>query len=603
MSGTGIKTANLEWEKPRMINKYDVMCNVTAREMSVTSIPSEYSTDGMTNYLGPTGGVEVDNKIKSLAENITRNAKTDFERLSAISHWVHGYIKYDKSMTDRYLTTSQILEEKRGVCVEYATLFSSLARSLGYPTRFVGGLAYTNNSFRGHMWVEVYIGRWIPFDPTWDIGGKVDAGHIVFFKSENRDVKSQIKYKSNGGIIEWETNEFGDVVIHSYTEDKSQIKITNPIVEMPIGGKGFILTRIPANGYEYGSIISAPCNKKFKVIDMKKESMYISQPGENPVIIWEINSSNELDPDYIYQCPISFKGFNLNGETSIKIDKREFPKFSVGVSDENPNVGEEIYATIKSEDPMKFTGIMGNQIDTGYGRTVILRFNIKKNIPNNITITSQYGGLASKVITPRTEGIIKSVEYPKVVTVEEDTQLIVSTQNVTDGFIELSTDSLRIRKNTNGTTKFNLHLGKTGEHSIIIKLVSKSGEDTKTVHILVVEKPRISISEFRVNKNNVVIVFNISGEPKDVRMFLDGKEESFRQMLMKNMGDGFHYMIVTWKDQTGKSYSLAKSFTIGSEMRELDLFILMFTLLLAMAIVLLIIAILLVMGSIKRRAQ
>jgi Flp pilus assembly protein TadD len=52
-----------------------------------------------------------------------------------------------------------------------------MARSLGLPARMVTGLAYSGNSFGGHAWVEVWIGKWIELDPTWGTD-YVDATHI-----------------------------------------------------------------------------------------------------------------------------------------------------------------------------------------------------------------------------------------------------------------------------------------------------------------------------------------------------------------------------------------------------------------------------------------
>src|SRR5215207_9876410 len=52
-----------------------------------------------------------------------------------------------------------------------------MQRSLGLPARMVSGLAYSGNSFGGHAWVEVWVGKWIELDPTWGTDF-VDATHI-----------------------------------------------------------------------------------------------------------------------------------------------------------------------------------------------------------------------------------------------------------------------------------------------------------------------------------------------------------------------------------------------------------------------------------------
>ncbi|GEM_PF-5762756 len=601
LSGDEIKTATIRIAKPSWTIPYSVVCNVSVDEREVYTLPEEYSTAGLEKYLKSGDGVEVNDKLKDLAENITADAKNDFEKIAMLSNWVHNYINYDESMTDKYLSTNQILEEKSGVCVEYATLLASLTRSLGYPTRFVGGMAYTNGTFRGHMWVEVYIGRWVAFDPTWNLGGRLDAGHIVFFKSENRQVKSKIRYTSNGGFIEWNTNEFGNVEIISSEESGERMEIINPIKKLPIGEESFIAVKL-VGGYEYGEINSIPCNKPIKVIDIDRSKPYYMSPG-SALVVWKIKSSDELDNSYVYECPIGFKTLYGENSTRITIGNAVKPEFDVLISDTNPSVGETLVAIITSRSKLKFTGIMGNELSSETGTTATLEFNVTDANPKEIIVTSERGGLFTQKIIPRKTGEIKSVEYPTIVIAGSEVTINVSADGAKTGSIELMTDGIRIRKPINNIVQFKLKFDDVGNHIVKVHLVSNTGEDEKQINIKVVEKPRIAISELRIEGNNVVLLFNTTGDPKDIKLVIDGEETPFRELLVMNMENGFHYILVNWKDLSGKSYTLAKSFTIGSEMREIDVFLLVFTLLLAMAIVLLIIAILLVMGSIRKRAQ
>ena len=68
-------------------------------------------------------------------------------------------------------TVHDIIRTRRGDCTEHSTLFVTLARSLGIPTREVNGFVYGEGSFEsfgGHAWCEVAIdGKWLPVDPTW----------------------------------------------------------------------------------------------------------------------------------------------------------------------------------------------------------------------------------------------------------------------------------------------------------------------------------------------------------------------------------------------------------------------------------------------------
>lgn len=64
------------------------------------------------------------------------------------------------------LSGPEVLHLKEGKCSEYSTLFASLARSVGIPTRIVLGERMTAGGWVGHMWNEAYVGEWVTVDAT-----------------------------------------------------------------------------------------------------------------------------------------------------------------------------------------------------------------------------------------------------------------------------------------------------------------------------------------------------------------------------------------------------------------------------------------------------
>ena len=64
------------------------------------------------------------------------------------------------------LTGPEVLACRKGKCSEYSTLFASLARAVGIPTRIALGERMMPGQWGGHMWNEVYVGRWIPVDAS-----------------------------------------------------------------------------------------------------------------------------------------------------------------------------------------------------------------------------------------------------------------------------------------------------------------------------------------------------------------------------------------------------------------------------------------------------
>ncbi len=75
-----------------------------------------------------------------------------------------------------------VLERRRGDCNEHAALYTALARAAGLPTRVAAGIVYTDTlfakgSFYYHAWPEVWLGTWVPVDPTFG-QFPADATHI-----------------------------------------------------------------------------------------------------------------------------------------------------------------------------------------------------------------------------------------------------------------------------------------------------------------------------------------------------------------------------------------------------------------------------------------
>lgn len=97
-----------------------------------------------------------------------------------IHDWVQARItKFENVGTRR--CAREIMENRDGVCREYATLFAALARAAGIPTRLCSGLMYTNGEFRWHAWNECRLTEdadgWYLFDATRD-GDFVDATYV-----------------------------------------------------------------------------------------------------------------------------------------------------------------------------------------------------------------------------------------------------------------------------------------------------------------------------------------------------------------------------------------------------------------------------------------
>ena len=119
-----------------------------------------------------------DPNIINMATKAINGATKINDKVNNLLEFVSDYIEDDLELTYTR-TVYDIIESKSGDCTEHSMLFNVLARSIGIPSREVGGYAYDyeSNIFSGHAWNEVVMdGMWVPVDPTWNIS--LMLGHI-----------------------------------------------------------------------------------------------------------------------------------------------------------------------------------------------------------------------------------------------------------------------------------------------------------------------------------------------------------------------------------------------------------------------------------------
>lgn len=105
------------------------------------------------------------------------------ESVQALMAQIHREFKFDAKATTVATPVLQVLEEKRGVCQDFAHLMLSCLRSLGLPARYVSGYLLTRpppgkprlvGADASHAWISVFCpdghegesGSWVDFDPT-----------------------------------------------------------------------------------------------------------------------------------------------------------------------------------------------------------------------------------------------------------------------------------------------------------------------------------------------------------------------------------------------------------------------------------------------------
>ena len=120
-------------------------------------------------------------KAETLWDFMVKNNAYDYTKLSTLTS---GYIPIiDKT-----------LEEKKGICYDFTSLYAAMLRSQGIPAKLVKGYA-PKNAAGYHSWNEVYDAnqnKWVVIDTTYDI--QVFSKKFISMLKKNEDYNMTYEY-------------------------------------------------------------------------------------------------------------------------------------------------------------------------------------------------------------------------------------------------------------------------------------------------------------------------------------------------------------------------------------------------------------------------
>lgn len=154
--------------------------------------------------------VSADDKIllTSLLSQIKNDpGYSELPLYAKIGKFTHDYIHYDKNYVGRLPKISEIIQNRIGVCTEYANLYNQLARVAGIPSLVIhGGACGEYNSCEGHSWNLIFVdNKWIEVDPTWNLmAGVVSSSHVFLNDEDNDEVNSE--FIDTGAAVTSEIN-------------------------------------------------------------------------------------------------------------------------------------------------------------------------------------------------------------------------------------------------------------------------------------------------------------------------------------------------------------------------------------------------------------
>lgn len=108
-----------------------------------------------------------DSKVVTKGKDVVENTTTDLEAVQAVYHYIVDTISYDYDtaadiengdLTQYLPDVDATLQQKKGICFDYAALMATMLRSQNIPTKLQIGYVVSNkNKGIYHAWIGVYI--------------------------------------------------------------------------------------------------------------------------------------------------------------------------------------------------------------------------------------------------------------------------------------------------------------------------------------------------------------------------------------------------------------------------------------------------------------
>ncbi len=108
-------------------------------------------------------------QTRRLVKQLGSGFESDVARLHALSNLILETVTYEVDRTHAQTTAEEALAAGHGVCQDHAHIFTTTARLLGFPARYVSGYLMMTDRVEqdaSHAWAEAYLDEigWIGFD-------------------------------------------------------------------------------------------------------------------------------------------------------------------------------------------------------------------------------------------------------------------------------------------------------------------------------------------------------------------------------------------------------------------------------------------------------
>lgn len=129
------------------------------------------------SFCFPSPYVDVVPGVRQITEQWFTPGRPFLDATMALTRYIFEHFEYRGGVTDVWTPVSTVLENRQGVCQDFAHLQIACLRSLGLPARYISGYLLTRpppgkerlvGADESHAWLGVWLPSfgWVEFDPT-----------------------------------------------------------------------------------------------------------------------------------------------------------------------------------------------------------------------------------------------------------------------------------------------------------------------------------------------------------------------------------------------------------------------------------------------------
>jgi transglutaminase-like putative cysteine protease len=140
----------------------------------MSSLPECARLEFCYDFLQSSTLVSVSPEVWRLAVDTCQGLTDVWQSAQAIMRFIHASFKYVPASTNVKTHVAEVLEQRRGVCQDFAHVMLAMCRAIRIPARYVSGYLYNGpsgdlvGSQASHAWCEIYLpgAGWRALDPT-----------------------------------------------------------------------------------------------------------------------------------------------------------------------------------------------------------------------------------------------------------------------------------------------------------------------------------------------------------------------------------------------------------------------------------------------------